>query len=94
MQSTNVNEQEKQIQAKQQKRINRHERKKQKRPKAPIRRIFPIWLRLIVIFLLAVFALILGMIVRYTILGDETDALEVLTFDFWKKVLNIIKGVE
>jgi len=96
MQSTNVTEQEKQTQAKQQKRINRHVEKKQKRKReeTPIRRIFPIWLRLVVIFLLAVFALILGMIVGYTILGDGTDALEVLTFDFWKRVLDIIKGVE
>lgn len=94
MQSTNVTEQEKQTQAKKQKRITRHEEKKRKRTKRPIRRIFPIWLRLIVIFLLAVFALILGMIVGYTILGDGTNALEVLTFDFWKNILDIINGVE
>lgn len=96
MQSTNVIDQEKQTQAKKQKCITRHEKKKQKRQrtKAPIRRIFPIWLRLIVIFLLTVFALILGMVVGYTMLGDGTDPLEVLTFDFWKRVLDIINGVE
>ena len=94
MQRTNVTEQEKQTQAKKQKRITRHEEKKRKRTKWPIRRIFPIWLRLIIVFLLAVFALILGMVVGYTILGDGTDALEVLTFDFWKRVLDMINGVE
>ena len=94
MQRTNVTEQEKQTQAKKQKRITRHEEKNRKRTKWPIRRIFPIWLRLIIVFLLAVFALILGMVVGYTILGDGTDALEVLTFDFWKRVLDMINGVE
>ena len=94
MQRTNVTEQENQAQVKKEKRITRHEEKKRKRTKWPIRRIFPIWLRLIIVFLLAVFALILGMVVGYTILGDGTDALEVLTFDFWKRVLDMINGVE
>lgn len=98
MQRTNVTEQENQAQVKKEKRITRHEQKKkkrkEKRAKWPIRRIFPIWLRLIIVFLLAVFALILGMVVGYTILGDGTDALEVLTFDFWKRVLDMINGVE
>ena len=94
MQRANVITQEKPNQVKQRRRVNRHEGEKQKRTKTPIRRIFPIWLRLIVIFLLAVFALIIGMIIGYTVLGDGTDALEVLSYDFWKRVLDIIRGVE
>ena len=106
MQRTRAKEQEQPTQSSENKRMDRHKQKKAKKKPSyfrqlrarnkemPIRRIFPIWLRVIVIFLLAFFALILGMIVGYTFLGDGENPLDVLTFDFWRHVLDIITGVE
>ena len=100
MQREKLRQSELETKTKEQSRSERRKAKKEarkkrpKREKRPIRRIFPIWLRLIVIFLLAVFALIIGMVVGYTIIGDGTDPLEVLTFEFWQHVLDIIRGVE
>lgn len=93
MERTNMNQQDKPNQAPNSKQRSRQKSKKQKRTKKPIRRIFPIWLRLIVIFLLAIFALILGMIIGFSVLGDG-NPLDVLSFDFWRYVLDIINGVE
>ncbi|MBU5594358.1 DNA-directed RNA polymerase subunit beta [Amphibacillus sp. MSJ-3] len=93
MERTNMNQQDKPNQAPNSKQRSRQKSKKQKRTKKPIRRIFPIWLRLIVIFLLAIFALILGMIIGFSVLGDG-NPLDVLSFDFWRHVLDIINGVE
>ena len=65
---------------------NRKSRKKEEKP--PRRRIFPIWLRLIVITILCVLALIVGLIVGYGVLGDG-DPLDVLKLETWKHIWNI-----
>ncbi|WP_440897961.1 DNA-directed RNA polymerase subunit beta [Amphibacillus sp. Q70] len=93
MQRTDTRQQEKPKQTTNDEQTSRQKRKKQQRTKTPIRRIFPIWLRLIVVFLLAILALIIGMIVGFSVLGDG-DPLDVLTLDFWRHVLDIISGVE
>lgn len=93
MQRTDARQQEKPKQTPDDKQTSRKKRKKQQRTKTPIRRIFPIWLRLIVVFLLAIFALIIGMVIGFSVLGDG-DPLDVLTFDFWRHVIDIISGVE
>ncbi|WP_085506236.1 DNA-directed RNA polymerase subunit beta [Thalassobacillus devorans] len=65
---------------------NRTSRKKEEKP--PRRRIFPIWLRLIVITILCVLALIVGLIVGYGVLGDG-DPLDVLKLETWEHIWNI-----
>lgn len=52
-------------------------------------RKFPIWLRLIVIFVLSIFSLVLGLMVGYGVLGDGNpiDALKVET---WQHIFDII----
>lgn len=59
--------------------------------KIPRRRIFPIWLRLIVLIILCVLALAAGLMIGYGILGDGVpkDALKVET---WKHIIDLVKG--
>ncbi len=59
--------------------------------KQPIRRIFPIWLRIVVVFILAFLALIIGLVVGYSVLGDG-EPMEVLKMDTWRHILDIVTG--
>lgn len=54
------------------------------------RRIFPIWLRLIVISLLCVVALVGGLMVGYGILGDGA-AKDALKWETWQHIIDIVK---
>ncbi|WP_028784079.1 DNA-directed RNA polymerase subunit beta [Thalassobacillus devorans] len=56
--------------------------------KPPRRRIFPIWLRLIVITILCAVALIIGLMVGYSVLGDG-QPLDVLKIETWEHIWNI-----
>lgn len=71
----------------QEKEKRRQERIKSKKP---IRRIFPIWLRIIVVLILSVAALIAGLMIGYGIVGDgvPTDALK---FETWQHIIDIVK---
>lgn len=57
--------------------------------KKPRRRIFPIWIRIIVVLLLAIAALTGGLMVGYGILGDgvPSDALKIET---WQHIIDIV----
>lgn len=72
---------------KQEKENRRRERVKNKRP---IRRIFPIWLRIIVVLIFSVAALIAGLMIGYGVIGDgvPTDALK---FETWQHIIDIVK---
>jgi|SRR5690625_1995177 len=61
--------------------------------KKPIRRIFPIWLRIIVVLILSAAALIVGLMIGYGIIGDgvPTDALK---FETWQHIIDIVKKEE
>ncbi|WP_077623418.1 DNA-directed RNA polymerase subunit beta [Sediminibacillus massiliensis] len=68
------------------------QRKAAKQEKKKLRRrIFPIWLRIIVVLVLCALALILGLMFGYGVLGDgnPTDALEK---DTWQHILEIVRG--
>lgn len=75
------------------KHAEKQQAKKEREEKRAVRRIFPIWLRLIVIALLCLLAVIIGLVVGYSILGDG-EPLDVLRFDFWQRIIDIINGVE
>lgn len=73
-------------------------KKKPKRPKKqrskkkfkkPRRRIFPIWLRLIVILILCCAALIAGAMVGYGVLGDGAPK-DVLKRETWEHIIDIV----
>lgn len=71
-----------------QRRLEKKAAKKQN--KTPMRRIFPIWLRLIVVAALCVLALIVGLMIGYGILGDGTPS-DVLQKETWKHIIDLIK---
>lgn len=75
---------------KQRKMILKEKKRKNRKPR---RRIFPIWLRIIVIILLCGAALIGGLMFGYGILGDgtPTDALKIET---WQHIIDIVKKQE
>lgn len=74
----------------------RHEQKKRQKEekkanKRPIRRIFPIWLRLIVIPILCIVALLLGMMVGYGVIGDGSP-FDALHKETWQHIIDIVKS--
>ncbi|MRG86170.1 DNA-directed RNA polymerase subunit beta [Salinibacillus xinjiangensis] len=74
------------------KRAQRKEKKAQKaevKPKKMRRRIFPIWLRVIVAILLSIGALAGGLMMGYGVIGDgsPTDVLERST---WQHIVDIV----
>ncbi|MFZ3578252.1 DNA-directed RNA polymerase subunit beta [Virgibacillus sp. DJP39] len=71
---------------KQQKKKQKAEKKKNKKPK---RRVFPIWLRIIVVLLLCSLAVVAGAVVGYGIIGSgkPSDALDMET---WRHIFDIV----
>ncbi len=61
-----------------------------RKTKKPRLRMIPIWLRLIIILLLAFVVLIVGLMIGYGVLGDGNpkDALKIET---WQHVIDIVK---
>lgn len=56
-------------------------------------RLFPIWLRILIVLLLLAGAAAGGLIVGYGIVGDG-EPMDALKWDTWKHLLNIIQGKE
>lgn len=65
------------------------QKEEKKRRKKSRRRLFPIWLRVIIVLLVFVVSLMIGLMVGYGVLGDgnPTDALKKET---WQHILKII----
>lgn len=73
---------------KEQKKRQKEEKKANKRS---LRRIFPIWLRLIVIPLLCIVALLLGVMVGYGVIG-EGSPFDALHKETWQHIIDIVKS--
>ncbi|HLR75343.1 MAG TPA: DNA-directed RNA polymerase subunit beta [Virgibacillus sp.] len=71
---------------KQQKVKRKQEKIKQKKPR---RRIFPIWLRIIIVVLLCSVALIAGAMVGYGVLGDGAPK-DILKKETWQHIIDIV----
>ncbi|RDW22238.1 DNA-directed RNA polymerase subunit beta [Oceanobacillus arenosus] len=61
--------------------------------KKPRLRIFPIWLRIIIVLILAAAALVLGLMIGYGILGDGVPT-DVLKKETWQHIIDIVTKVE
>jgi len=93
------NQKKERQQEKEQKKKQKEEAKKQKEkqddesPKKHRRRIFPIWLRIIIVLLICAVALLAGLMIGYGILGDgnPTDALKI---DTWQHIIDIVTKTE
>lgn len=75
---------------KEQKKKQKQEKRKQKKPR---RRIFPIWLRTIVVLVLSAVALAAGLMVGYGLIGEgnPTDALK---WETWQHIIDIVMKEE
>lgn len=62
------------------------ERKKSKKPR---RRIFPIWLRIIVVLICCVVALAVGLMIGFGVIG-EGDPSDALKMETWKHIIDIV----
>lgn len=67
---------------------DKNKRSKAKRKKERIR-IFPIWLRVLVVLVLTVLALVSGLMFGYGVIGDG-EAAEVLKKDTWQHIIDIV----
>jgi hypothetical protein len=56
-------------------------------------RLVPIWLRVLIILVLLFIAVVAGLTVGYSILGDGESS-EVLQWSTWQHLIDIIKGKE
>ena len=56
-------------------------------------RLFPIWLRVIILLVLLFVAVVAGLTVGYSVLGDGESS-EVLKWSTWQHLIDIIKGKE
>src|SRR5699024_4037832 len=83
-------EEEKVMTRKEQRKAKKKERKKNRRP---IRRIFPIWLRIIVVLIGSAVAIIGGVMVGYGILGEGTPA-DALKKETWEHIIDIVRKRE
>nr|WP_245183586.1 DNA-directed RNA polymerase subunit beta [Lentibacillus salicampi] len=71
---------------KEQKKDRKQEKRKRKKPR---RRIFPIWLRIIVVLAISAVALAAGLMVGYGVMGggNPTDALK---WETWQHIIDIV----
>lgn len=65
------------------------QKKEKKKRRKPRRRIFPIWLRLIVVAALCAAGLVLGAMVGYGVIGDG-DPQDVLKKETWIHIYDIV----
>ncbi|MCG5102691.1 DNA-directed RNA polymerase subunit beta [Oceanobacillus alkalisoli] len=65
------------------------EKRNEKRNNSLRVRVFPIWLRIIIVIILAIFALVAGLMIGFGIIGDGNpiDALKVET---WRHIIDIV----
>ena len=56
-------------------------------------RIFPVWLRIIIVLILAVAALVAGLMIGYGIIGDGAPA-DALKVETWQHIIDIVTKTE
>ena len=66
-------------------------KEEQKENKLPRYRVFPIWLRIVLVAMLCGLALMLGLMFGYGVIGDGNPR-EALELDTWRRIWNIITG--
>ncbi|SFM16123.1 DNA-directed RNA polymerase subunit beta [Gracilibacillus orientalis] len=55
-----------------------------------VRRLIPIWAKVLIIVLLSLFALMVGLIIGFSILGDGSP-LDVLKWGTWQHIIDFVK---
>ena len=71
---------------------SRRAKMESKQGKARVR-IFPVWLRIIIVLILAVAALVAGLMIGYGIIGEGTPA-DALKVETWQHIIDIVTKTE
>ncbi|MFD1416337.1 DNA-directed RNA polymerase subunit beta [Oceanobacillus jeddahense] len=74
-------------------RKGKQQRKRRQKLSKPRLRIFPIWLRIIVILIFAVTAFVIGLMIGFAVLGDGSP-LEVLRLETWQHIIDIVNKTD
>lgn len=85
---TRAEHKNKKKQAKQEKKETRRARKKEKQY---VRRIVPIWLKVLIVIVLSLFALMIGLIVGFSVFGDG-NPLDVLKWETWQHIIDFVRS--
>jgi lipopolysaccharide/colanic/teichoic acid biosynthesis glycosyltransferase len=75
------------------KQIKQQHQEEKLQTKRPRRRIFPIWMRIIIVLLLCAIALIVGLMVGFGVLGDGVPE-DVLKKETWQHIVDIVTKVK
>ncbi|HHY21040.1 MAG TPA: DNA-directed RNA polymerase subunit beta [Bacilli bacterium] len=70
-----------------------HKNKRTRTKKRDRIRMFPIWLRLVIIVLCCVLSLVGGVMFGFGVIGDGKP-LDALKFETWQHILDLMNGVE
>ncbi|CDQ38328.1 MULTISPECIES: DNA-directed RNA polymerase subunit beta [Virgibacillus] len=68
-------------------------RKQKNNNKLPRLRVFPIWLRIIVVLLLCLIALVIGLMIGYGVIGDGAPV-DALKKETWQHIIDIVIKTE
>ncbi|GAB2551817.1 DNA-directed RNA polymerase subunit beta [Gracilibacillus alcaliphilus] len=63
---------------------------KRSRPKKYVRRIIPVWAKLLIIIILSFFALAIGLMIGFSALGDGSP-LDVLKLETWEHIVDFVR---
>lgn len=67
--------------------------KRRQKLSRPRLRIFPIWLRIIVVLIFASAAFIIGLMIGFAVLGDGSP-LDVLRIETWQHIVDIVNKLD
>ena len=62
----------------------------QKRSKKHVRRLIPVWAKLLIIVILSLFALIIGLMIGFSVIGDGSP-LDVLKLELWEHIVDFVR---
>ncbi|WP_080872428.1 DNA-directed RNA polymerase subunit beta [Oceanobacillus timonensis] len=71
----------------------KQQRKWEAKRNRPRLRIFPIWLRIIVILIFAAAAFVIGLMIGFAVLGDGSP-LDVLRLETWQHIIDIVNKTD
>ncbi|NIK11832.1 DNA-directed RNA polymerase subunit beta [Alkalibacillus almallahensis] len=79
-------------QEKSQRKAAKEEKKKNKKKRKGRIRYLPVWVRFLLVIILAIVAAILGLVVGYGVVGEGEDPSSVLDPDLWQNMYDYIRG--
>ncbi|WP_163539670.1 DNA-directed RNA polymerase subunit beta [Gracilibacillus sp. YIM 98692] len=76
-------------QTEEEKEEKKRRKRSRKEEKTYVRRLVPVWLKIIIILVLSLLSLLIGMMIGFSVLGDG-HPLDVLRVETWKHIIDIV----